>query len=196
MTGVLTMSDNFSFLLARLSRRGLFAALIALAVFAAPAPVDAADLKTAVVDTKQIMATLAEASGMKDRLEAEREKLTRQLKAIAEKAKVRAMTLKRTALIFQKSKSVASNGRLRGLQNEAQLMQRQFQEELDQREQEELLLLRNELNGLIKNFLKKKKFDLVFFSEALAGFKPEMDISSDIIKLIKSEYKKSSKSKK
>ncbi len=196
MTGVLTMSDNFSFLLARLSRRGLFAALIALAVFAAPAPVDAADLKTAVVDTKQIMATLAEASGMKDRLEAEREKLTRQLKAIAEKAESARDDLEKNRINLSEIEIRRQQRAASRLQNEAQLMQRQFQEELDQREQEELLLLRNELNGLIKNFLKKKKFDLVFFSEALAGFKPEMDISSDIIKLIKSEYKKSSKSKK
>ena len=190
------MSDNFSFLLARLSRRSLFAALFALAVFAAPAPADAAELKTAVVDTKQIMTILADASGMKDRLEAEREKLTRQLKAIAEKAESARDDLEKNRINLSEIEIRRHQRAASRLQNEAQLMQRQFQEELDQREQEELLLLRNELNGLIKGFLKKKKFDLVFFSEALAGYKPTMDISDEIIKLIKSEYKNSPKNKK
>ena len=189
------MSGNFNFPLVRVSNFSLAIAALLLGSLSLQ-PAVAADKDFGVVDMNEAVKQLMVISGLKDRLEDKKAKLQRQLQAAADKAESAREDMQKDELNLTPIQMRRRNREVVRMQNEAQLMQRQYQEELEQYEQEEMLLLRKELGNIIGDIVKKKKFELVFYAESLAGFKAKYDITDDVIEDAREEYSSKSKKKK
>ena len=179
------MLDNFNLQLVRRFRR-LFFCLSLLAVFSASGPTTAhaADLDIAVIDSRVLLDNLAKLRGIQDRLEGQKAKLQRELESRTEDLKDRQDKLKKNQLNMTRIEISRAEREILREQNKLQLLQRQSQEELEYLEKEEVFILRNELSGIIKEFLKKKSFDMVFFSDQLASFQDSLDVTDQVVRYI------------
>ncbi len=136
--------------------------------------------KIAFVSTERIFREAAPAKAAQTKLEAEFAKRDRDLQDMAARLKTQSDKLDKDAAVLSDSDRAKRQRDLSDLDKEFQRKQREFREDLNQRRNEELSVVLERTNKVIRQIAEAEKYDIVF-QEAVYASK-RIDITDKVLK--------------
>lgn len=136
--------------------------------------------KIAFVSTERIFREAAPAKAAQAKLEAEFAKRDRDLQDMAARLKAQSDKLDKDAAVLSDSDRAKRQRDLSDLDKEFQRKQREFREDLNQRRNEELAVVLERTNKVIRQIAEAEKYDIVF-QEAVYASK-RIDITDKVLK--------------
>jgi outer membrane protein len=136
--------------------------------------------KIAFVSTERIFREAAPAKAAQAKLEQEFAKREKDLADMAARLKAQSEKLDKDASVLSESERVKRQRDLADLDTEFQRRQREFREDLNQRRNEELSVVLERTNGVIRKIAEAEKYDIVF-QEAVYASK-RIDITDKVLK--------------
>ena len=153
--------------------------------FAVAAPVIAhaqQDLKVGFVSTERIFRDAAPAKAATAKLEQEFSKREKDLQELAAKLKSTAEKLDKDAPVLSDAERNKRQRELAEMDKDFQRRQREFREDLNQRRNEELAVVLERANKVIKQIADAEKYDIVF--QEAVYFSPRIDITDKVLKAL------------
>ncbi|AKZ65319.1 OmpH [Herbaspirillum hiltneri N3] len=144
------------------------------------ANVQAQESKIAFVSTERIFREAVPAKAAQTKLEAEFAKREKDIADMAARLKAQSDKLDKDAAILSESDRVKRQRDLGDLDKEFQRKQREFREDLNQRRNEELSVVLERTNKVIRQIAEAEKYDIVF-QEAVYASK-RIDITDKVLK--------------
>lgn len=139
------------------------AAVLAAAVVASPGVLaQASDVRIGFVDTERILREAAPAVRAQKRLEKDFAPRDQELQRLAARAKDLQGSLEREAVTLAESERVKREQELARITQQFQRLQREFREDLNLRRNEEMAIVLERVNTVIKKIAEAEKLDLVF----------------------------------
>ncbi|MFN7751602.1 MAG: OmpH family outer membrane protein [Pseudomonadota bacterium] len=139
------------------------AAVLAAAVVASPGVLaQANDVRIGFVDTERILREAAPAVRAQKRLEKDFAPRDQELQRLAARAKELQGSLEREAVTLAESERVKREQELARITQQFQRLQREFREDLNIRRNEEMAVVLERVNTVIKKIAESEKLDLVF----------------------------------
>jgi len=139
------------------------AAVLAAAVVASPGVMaQATDVRIGFVDTERILREAAPAVRAQKRLEKDFAPRDQELQRLAARAKELQGSLEREAVTLAESERVKREQELARITQQFQRQQREFREDLNIRRNEEMAIVLERVNTVIKKIAEAEKLDLVF----------------------------------
>ena len=162
-------------------------ATVALAVCAASvaAPLAAhaqQDLKVGFVSTERIFRDAAPAKAATAKLEQEFSKREKDLQELAARLKSTAEKLDKDAPVLSDAERGKRQRELAEMDKDFQRRQREFREDLNQRRNEELAVVLERANKVIKQIADAEKYDIVF--QEAVYYSPRIDITDKVLKAL------------
>jgi outer membrane protein len=163
-----------------------FLAFPSLAVLALVAglglPAAAQELKIGYVNSERVLRESAPARASLTRLETEFGRRERELTELATRLKTNADRLERDAPTLAETERNRRQRELVELDRELQRKRREFQEDLNQRRNEELSVIVERANRVIKQIFDNERYDLIIQEVVFAG--PRVDITDKVIRAL------------
>jgi outer membrane protein len=154
-----------------------------LAVLMLPlASVHAQDSRVGFVSTERIFREAAPAKAAQAKIEQEFSRREKELQDMAARLKGMSDKLDKEAAILTESDRVKRQRELADLDKDFQRKQREFREDLNQRRNEELAIVLERTNKVIKQIAEAEKFDIVFQEAVYAS--PRIDITDKVLKAL------------
>lgn len=144
------------------------------------ASVQAQETKIAFVSTERIFREAVPAKAAQAKLEQEFSKREKDLSDVAARLKVQSDKLDKDVAVLSESERIKRQRDLAELDKEFQRKQREFREDLNQRRNEELSVVLERTNGVIRRIAEAEKYDIVF-QEAVYASK-RIDITDKVLK--------------
>ncbi|EJL94185.1 outer membrane protein [Herbaspirillum sp. CF444] len=144
------------------------------------ANVHAQESKIAFVSTERIFREAVPAKAAQTKLEAEFAKREKDIQDMAARLKAQSDKLDKDAAILSESERVKRQRDLADIDKEFQRKQREFREDLNQRRNEELSVVLERTNKVIRQIAEAEKYDIVF-QEAVYASK-RIDITDKVLK--------------
>jgi len=144
------------------------------------ANVHAQESKIAFVSTERIFREAAPAKAAQTKLEAEFAKREKDIADMAARLKAQSDKLDKDAAVLSESDRAKRQRDLSDLDKEFQRKQREFREDLNQRRNEELSVVLERTNKVIRQIAEAEKYDIVF-QEAVYASK-RIDITDKVLK--------------
>jgi outer membrane protein len=139
------------------------AAVLATAVVASPGVLaQASDVRIGFVDTERILREAAPAVRAQKRLEKDFAPRDQELQRLAARAKDLQGSLEREAVTLAESERAKREQELARITQQFQRLQREFREDLNLRRNEEMAIVLERVNTVIKKIAEAEKLDLVF----------------------------------
>ena len=157
-----------------------FAAAAVLLSVAAPAT--AQELKIGYVNSERVLREATPAKAAQGKLEAEFSKRERDLNDVAAKLKSAADKLEKDAPTLAETERNRRQRELVDSDRDLQRKRREFQEDLNQRRNEELSVVVERANKVIKQIFDTEKYDVILQEVVFAG--PRVDITDKVIKVL------------
>jgi len=161
-----------------MSRSLLVAAIMVGAGWAAHAQ----ELKIGYVNGDRVLRDSAPAKASQSKLEAEFAKREKDLAELANKLKAASDKLEKDAPTLAESERARRQRDLVEQDREFQRKRREFQEDLNQRKNEELALVVERANKVMKQIFEAEKYDLILQDAVFAS--PRIDITDKVIKAL------------
>ncbi|NUU00042.1 OmpH family outer membrane protein [Herbaspirillum robiniae] len=136
--------------------------------------------KIAFVSTERIFREAVPAKAAQSKLEAEFAKRDRELQDMAARLKTQSEKLDKDGAVLSDSDRAKRQRDLSDLDKEFQRKQREFREDLNQRRNEELAVVLERTNKVIRQIAEAEKYDIVF-QEAVYASK-RIDITDKVLK--------------
>ncbi len=157
---------------------------IAALVIAASLPLSAQaqELKVGFVSTEKIFREAAPAKAATAKLEQEFAKRDKDLQELAAKVKATAEKLDKEGPVLAESERAKRQRELTEMDRDFQRRQREFREDLNQRRNEELAVVLEKANRVIKQIAEAEKYDLVL--QEAVYFSPRIDITDKVLKAL------------
>ncbi len=155
------------------------AALLALNAQAVSAQ---AENKIGFVNTERILRDAAPAVRAQKKIEAEFSKRDQEMARIADQLKRMQDELEKQGVTMAESQRRTKERELSEMSRDFQRRQREFREDLNQRRNEELALVVEQANRIIRQIAEQEKFDIVFQDAVYAN--PRIDITERVIKAL------------
>ncbi len=157
--------------------------LAVLAIVASvPAPSLAQELKIGFVSTERIFRDAAPAKAATAKLEQEFSKRDKDLQELAAKVKSAAEKLDKEGPVLSDAERNKRQRELGEMDRDFQRRQREFREDLNQRRNEELAVVLEKANKVIKQIAEAEKYDLVL--QEAVYFSPRIDITDKVLKAL------------
>ncbi len=153
--------------------------LIAASVSAAAV---AQEVKIGFVSTERIFRDAAPAKAATAKLEQEFSRRDRELQDLAAKLKQAAEKLDKDGPVLSDSERNKRQRELAEMDKDFQRRQREFREDLNQRRNEELAVVLEKANKVIKQLAEAEKYDIVF--QEAVYFSPRIDITEKVLKAL------------
>jgi outer membrane protein len=144
------------------------------------ANVQAQETKIAFVSTERIFREAVPAKAAQTKLEAEFAKREKDIADMAARLKAQSDKLDKDAAVLSDSDRAKRQRDLGDLDKEFQRKQREFREDLNQRRNEELSVVLERTNKVIRQIAEAEKYDIVF-QEAVYASK-RIDITDKVLK--------------
>ncbi len=144
------------------------------------ANVHAQESKIAFVSTERIFREAMPAKAAQTKLEAEFAKREKDIADMAARLKAQSDKLDKDAAVLSESDRAKRQRDLSDLDKEFQRKQREFREDLNQRRNEELSVVLERTNKVIRQIAEAEKYDIVF-QEAVYASK-RIDITDKVLK--------------
>ncbi|MFL9925123.1 OmpH family outer membrane protein [Herbaspirillum lusitanum] len=141
---------------------------------------NAQETKIAFVSTERIFREAVPAKAAQTKLEQEFAKRDRELQDMAARLKTQSEKMDKDAAVLSESDRAKRQRDLSDLDKEFQRKQREFREDLNQRRNEELAVVLERTNKVIRQIAEAEKFDIVF-QEAVFASK-RIDITDKVLK--------------
>ena len=141
--------------------------------------VSAADLKIGFVNTDRIFKEAATAKAAQSKLEQEFSRREREVETLGSQLKSASEKLEKDAPTLSDSQRGARQRQLVELDREFQRKRREFQEDLAQRKNEELQLVLERANRVIKQVAESEKYDLIMQEAVYVN--PKLDITDKVL---------------
>lgn len=159
--------------------------LLATALMATLAPltaVGAEELKIGYVNTQRIFRDAPAAQKAAKKLEAEFTKRDQELQRISKQLQEMQSNLEKNALTMPENERRTKEKEMAELGRDFQRKQREFREDLNQRQNEENSAIIEKANIAIKQLAESEKYDLVL--QDVVWVSPRLDITDKIIKAL------------
>lgn len=161
------------------------AALWALALAVSPAA--AQELKLGYVNSERVLRDSAPAKAAQAKLEAEFGRRERELNDIRNRLKTAADKFEKDAPTLPESEKTRRQRELVDQERDLQRKQREFQEDLNQRKNEELAAVVERANRVIRQIFEAEKYDAILQEVVFAG--PRVDITDKVIRALNAPAK-------
>ena len=157
---------------------------LVVALMAASIPVSAIaqEVKIGFVSTERIFREAAPAKAATAKLEQEFSKRDKDLQDLAAKLKQSAEKLDKDGPVLSDSERGKRQRELSEMDKDFQRRQREFREDLNQRRNEELAVVLEKANKVIKQLAESEKYDIVF--QEAVYFSPRIDITDKVLKAL------------
>ena len=155
----------------------LFAALLLPLVQA-----QAQESKVGFVSTERIFREAAPAKAAQAKIEQEFSRRDKELQEMAGRLKSMSEKLDKEAAILSETDRIKRQRDLADLDKDFQRKQREFREDLNQRRNEELAIVLERTNKVIKQIAEAEKYDIVFQEAVYAS--PRIDITDKVLKAL------------
>lgn len=152
----------------------------ALLTAASLVSVQAEELKVGYVNSDRVLRDAAPAKAAQTKLEAEFSKRDKELNELAARLKASGDKLEKEGPTLADGERSRRQRELVDQDREFQRKRREFQEDLNQRKNEELALVLERANKVIKQIFETEKYDLIIQEAVFAG--PRVDITDKVIK--------------
>jgi len=154
---------------------------LALAVAALPAAAQA-EYRIGFVNTARILRDAVPAVRAQKKIETEFAKRDQELAKTADQLKRFQDELERQGVTMPESQRRAKERDFGDLNRDFQRRQREFREDLNQRRNEELALVVEQANRVIRQIAEQEKYDIIFQDAVYAD--PRIDITERVIKAL------------
>ena len=152
---------------------------IALLSFSAAA---LADSKIGFVNSQKILNDAPQAARAKKKIEKDFEKRDQDLQRIAKQLQGMQENLDKNAVTMAESERRTKEREFGELNRDFQRKQREFREDLSQRQNEEMAAIFERVNKIIKQIAEAEKYDIIFQEAVYAN--PRIDITDKVIKTL------------
>lgn len=138
--------------------------------------------KVGFVNTERIFREAVPAKQATAKIEQEFSRREKELQEIAARLKTLSDRLDKDTAIIAESERLKRQRELADLDKEFQRKQREFREDLNQRKNEELSLILDRANKVIRQIAEAEKYDIVF--QEAVYFSPRIDITDKVLKAL------------
>lgn len=153
--------------------------IVAFAMAAVATAASAQELKIGYVNSDRVLREATPAKAAQAKLEAEFGKREKDLAEVASKLKAASDKLEKEAPTLADSERQRRQRELVEQDREFQRKRREFQEDLNQRKNEELAVVVERANKVIRQIFEQEKYDLILQEVVFAG--PRVDITKKVI---------------
>ncbi len=154
----------------------------AAALLGTTAVSQAQELKIGFVSTERIFRDAAPAKAATAKLEQEFSKREKDLQELAAKLKSTAEKNARDEPVLSDTERAKRQREFADMERDFQRRQREFREDLNQRRNEELAIVLEKANKVIKQLAETEKYDIVF--QEAVYFSPRIDITDKVLKAL------------
>ena len=151
----------------------------ALLIFSASAM---AEGKIGAINLQKILADAPQAARAKKKIEKDFEKRDQELQRIAKQLQGLQETIDKNAVTMAESERRAKEREFGELNRDFQRKQREFREDLSQRQNEEMAAIFERVNKIVKQIAEADKYDIIF--QEAAYINPRVDITDKVIKAL------------
>ena len=142
----------------------------------------AQELKIGFVSTERIFRDAAPAKAATAKLEQEFSKRDKDIQELAARLKSTAEKLDKDAPVLSDAERGKRQRELAEMDKDFQRRQREFREDLNQRRNEELAIVLEKANKVIKQLAEAEKYDIVF--QEAVYYSPRIDITDKVLKAL------------
>ncbi|MCE2689768.1 MAG: OmpH family outer membrane protein [Rubrivivax sp.] len=153
----------------------------------ATTPALAQELKLGYVNSERVLRDSAPAKAAQAKLEAEFGRRERELNDIRNRLKAAADKFEKDAPTLPESEKTRRQRELVDQERDLQRKQREFQEDLNQRKNEELAAVVERANRVIRQIFETEKYDAILQEVVFAG--PRVDITDKVIRALNAPAK-------
>ncbi len=157
-------------------------AVLALGLAMAAQPVCAQELRLGFVNTQRILRDAEPAKAAQRKIEAEFGKRDKELQELAARLKSLSERLERDAAVTSESERGRRQREFAELEKDFQRKQREFREDLNQRQNEEVQLLIDRANRIIRQIAEQEKFDLIV--QDAVYWNPRIDVTDKVLRAL------------
>lgn len=150
-------------------------------------PAMAQELKLGYVNSERVLRDSAPAKAAQAKLEAEFGRRERELNDIRNRLKAAADKFEKDAPTLPESEKTRRQRELVDQERDLQRKQREFQEDLNQRKNEELAAVVERANRVIRQIFETEKYDAILQEVVFAG--PRVDITDKVIRALNAPAK-------
>lgn len=165
----------------------LLAAAVALTALVQPVRAADVGLKVGVVNTERIMRESAPADRVKKKMEKEFESRLQELQKLERQAKDLQTRIEKDGVTMSESDRQSKERELGSLTRDLQRKNRELQEDLNRRRNEELSGMLDQINKTIKKLAEAEKYDLIL--QDAVYHSPRIDITDKVLKALSAEAK-------
>lgn len=159
-----------------------FAVIVLLFGAAFAVQATAQDLKIGYVNSERLLREAAPAKAAQVKLEAEFGRREKELVELRNRIKGAADKLEKEGLTLAESERLKRQRELLEQDRDLQRKQREFQEDLNQRKNEELAAVVERANRAIRQIFETEKYDIILQEVVFAG--PRVDITDKVIRAL------------
>ncbi|MDA8259786.1 MAG: OmpH family outer membrane protein [Betaproteobacteria bacterium] len=141
-----------------------------------------AESKIGFVNSQKILNDAPQAARAKKRIEKDFEKRDQDLQRIAKQLQGMQENLDKNAVTMGESERRTKEREFGDLNRDFQRKQREFREDLSQRQNEEMAAIFERVNKIIKQIAEAEKYDVIFQEAVYAN--PRIDITDKVIKAL------------
>lgn len=156
--------------------------MLLLAMCTLPLVTKAQESKIGFVSTERIFREAAPAKTAQAKIEQEFSRRDKELQDMAARLKAMSDRLDKDAAVLSESDRIKRQRELADLDKDFQRKQREFREDLNQRRNEELAIVLEKTNKVIKQLAETEKYDIVFQEAVYAS--PRIDITDKVLKAL------------
>ncbi len=150
-----------------------------------PVAAIAQEVKIGFVSTERIFREASPAKAATAKLEQEFSKRDKDLQDLAARLKQSAEKLDKDGPVLSESERNKRQRELSEMDKDFQRRQREFREDLNQRRNEELAVVLEKANKVIKQLAESEKYDIVFQEAVYSS--PRIDITDKVLKALNSK---------
>ena len=166
---------------------GKITGLVAAALLCAVNPAAAQELKLGYVNSERVLRDLAPAKAAQAKLETEFGRRERELNDLRNRLKTAADKFEKDAPTLPEAEKTRRQRELVDQERDLQRKQREFQEDLNQRKNEELAAVVERANRVIRQIFETEKYDAILQEVVFAG--PRVDITDKVIRALNAPAK-------
>lgn len=142
----------------------------------------AQESKIGFVNTERIFREAAPAKAATAKMEAEFSKREKELQDLAGRLKASSERLDKDAPVLADAERIKRQRELVELDKDFQRKQREFREDVNQRRNEELAIVLDRTNKVIRQIAETEKYDIVF--QEAVYFSPRIDITDKVLRAL------------
>ncbi len=159
----------------------IYSSLLAVACLLAVGSASA-EVKIGFVNSQRILADAPQAAKAKKKIEKEFEKRDQDLQKLAKQLQTLQESLEKNSVTMSEADRRNKEREFGDLNREFQRKQREFKEDLNLRQNEEMAVIFDRVNKVIKNIAETEKFDLILQEAVYAG--QRIDLTERVIKIL------------